>query len=170
MRQVKAFTIIELLVAMVIGALVTGFAYYGYDVAWKLFQQYRKNEKVINQLGQLRVALESDFLHARSIDTRENGIRIVTQEGRLADYAFYSTGVVYVSNNVTDSFKVAVTYYEPRYNAVKCQLPGLLVDELYLETEITGEQEKYHFLKRYSAAEHMLKEEEINGTDQSVKL
>lgn len=150
MKKLKAFTLTELLVAMVVSAIVIAVAYQIYSIASMQFGEYKKvNDKISNEVV-LKGLLNMDFFTSTAVLQRsENSIEIHKQD-TLIEYAWNEFFVLRTKNNMRDTFFLEVESSELRFKN-KAQKQGGLVDELELVSKDSGAERVFCFFKEYSA-------------------
>lgn len=159
MRNLKAFTLMEMLVAMIIGGIVVGICYFCYDVIYKQYHQYKTmNEKIV-EASVLNGVLGKDFLQAKFITKEGNGISVVSKEPPI-HYMFDQEYLVRKADETRDTFFVASFQLQLKFQNDVQDMEEGLVDELSFTTTFFEEKEEsvFHFKKIYGADVLMEKE------------
>ena len=158
--RVKAFTILELMIAMLISGIVIGITYSSYIIVHKSYLAFKtKNEEmaVITQIDQV---LKRDFNRAEMITGGGNMIRIKTTDSTMIAYKFNAAYIIRTST-VNDTFKVNIDHqqllFEHHIQVVPMDAFDIppetnRIDELSYEIAYRGEVIPYHYLKAYSSA------------------
>jgi len=152
MKRIKAFTIIELLVTMVISAIVVVLAFQGLN--WTKSQHLNYQTKVSNQLeiqqlyGQLKLA----FQDATEISITNNELKCKYKNGADKYWEFgYERAPAFISNEnnsiIFEPIKVTDlhTYFEDEVRYVG------LIDKMKLDVEFEGKTVVWEFNKQYDA-------------------
>jgi len=154
-NRVKAFTIMEVTVAMLIAGLVIGMTYTAYSVVSRSYQSFQQKNDDIAVLLQLDHLLKRDFAQADTIFKTANGLTF-TNAKSMVNYQIDSSWIIRTSA-VTDTFKVKVsgvnTLFEeqPITNISPTDEPNR-VDELEFQVLFQDKSIPYHYYKTYSAA------------------
>jgi prepilin-type N-terminal cleavage/methylation domain-containing protein len=105
--KIRAFTIIELVVTMLIASVVTAIAYNAYYMLNRQFLSYRNRSASNNTYFLLSTAFQNDFDRALAIqDTLDNRHLIFTGPGTQTRYEIGQSFIVRQSNGSIDSFLV----------------------------------------------------------------
>ena len=106
MTKLPAFTLIEVIVAMIIGSLVISFSYKGFSLMNENFTRYAELHRSIMDDYRLEALMEHDFGGARLIETEDQGF-LFTEVGVKITYRFLKTQVVRSQQPISDTFNVA---------------------------------------------------------------
>jgi prepilin-type N-terminal cleavage/methylation domain-containing protein len=106
-QKIRAFTIIELVVTMLIASVVAAIAYNAYYILSRQFFSYRNRSAANNTYFLLATAWQNDFERADAIlDTLDYRHIIFRSEGAQVRYEIGQSFVVRQSNGTIDSFLV----------------------------------------------------------------
>jgi prepilin-type N-terminal cleavage/methylation domain-containing protein len=95
MKKLRAFTIIEILITMLISAVVIGIAYAGLTMLNRQFGRFQSRVKQIDQYRLLQIALKRDFDRADWIrDTIDERHLVLGCTDTLVYYYFQPNGFV----------------------------------------------------------------------------
>ncbi len=160
--KLKALTLIDAMVGMIISAMTVAFAITGYQVIYKQFYDYKRMNKVTVDLTQFNSVFKNDFFNAFLIKKNNNGIDIdlpvkygqefsnALYENQIS-YQFNQQYVIRKLNNHPDTFFVSCTNPIAQFlNHEQMQNSGL-VDELTFDVALFGKNESLHFQKQYAA-------------------
>jgi prepilin-type N-terminal cleavage/methylation domain-containing protein len=146
--KLRAFTIMELVVVMVISGIVTGIAFFGYSVSSIYFRRFHDSALSITRVSLLHSTLENDFREAVMIRQPQANTIVLTKKNETVSYSFSEGGVVRENPGSKEVFPL-------RLSAVSILFEGLpaagFLDEVYFETD----HGPFHFSKLYSSEELM---------------
>ena len=128
----KAFTVQELLIAMVVSSLIMGMMYAIYVQLNQQLYAYRDYAQEQMEYNQFKSILASDLFHAHEIEAMEdNVIKLGFKEGRTHEYHFFAHRVVRERTDVLrDTFAIGITAFHWEENQWGTRLR--------LETELGG--------------------------------
>jgi len=151
MKKLKAFTILELMVTMIISSLVIGIIYTSYDFIGKQFISYKVVNEEITEAMTSNSLINRDINDAGYIQKTTGGIHIIYKKEKSLNYIFEVQYVIREINNVRDTFSIPIFNVEMRLLNEKQLQTGGLIDELLLTTQVTGETQQFRFKKQYAA-------------------
>lgn len=154
MNKVRAFTIMEVTITMLISAVLIGIAYTSYSIIIKSYQSFNDKNNKLAILYDLDHLLRRDFDQATVISKEESGIDI-KKDSILISYQFYPGFVTRKSTRI-DTFKVETDGLIANFeNAPVNGLAGSgelnRVDELLFNVQLEKEKIPYHYSKIYSS-------------------
>jgi len=154
-HRVKAYTLMEITVAMLVSAIVISITYSAYSIVSRSYIAYKTKNDRLAVLERLDELLKRDFSHADSILKTDNGI-LVFSSGDSINYELDTAFVTRVST-IIDTFKVkttdAVTSFEN--TPVTVSSPDKKqnrIDDLDFTLLFENEKIPYHYHKDYSSA------------------
>ena len=162
-RKIKAFTIIELVVVMILTSIIVGIVYSAYSIVGNQYTGYKKINTQNSRVALLSMLLNKDFSTSCFIKSGEDKIFFYDKENNTITYEFWENCITRNSNAVTDTFFISSLNVEMKFLNQKQQFHNSLVDELNFETAIFEEQQLFHFKKKY-AADILMK----NETEQQI--
>jgi prepilin-type N-terminal cleavage/methylation domain-containing protein len=154
--RLKAFTILELLVAMAITGLVVSISGLVYNMLDSQFFSYRKSNEAIVSVFLLDSSLRKDFFEGRSIIAADDRTLIIVKHD-VVEYRFNDEAVLRIQAGRTDTFYLSAQNIKMLLDNIE-ESPGA-INELSFETEVMGESEAFHYLKR-CGTEMMINKEE----------
>lgn len=105
--KIKAYTLMEVVVAMLLSAICISICYTALEIVSGSYSSYRKKNEEIDNLLSLKNVLEKDFMKAVHILKNENGL-MIEQDSVKRLYEFGANKVIRHSDSLyTDTFKVA---------------------------------------------------------------
>jgi Tfp pilus assembly protein PilE len=154
-KQVKAFTIMEITVVMLISAIVIGIAYTAFNIINQSYHSFQQKNEDIAVLVRLDELLRKDFARANTVSKTTNGIFVKIGTDSVS-YEFESDFTVRTSS-ITDTFKLnaqdVVTSFEAGpITAINPVTEQNRIDELDFSILFENEKIPYSYHKQYSSA------------------
>jgi prepilin-type N-terminal cleavage/methylation domain-containing protein len=152
MKRYQAFTLIELLIAMIITSIAITIAVSAYVMISGQFYQHKKISDQLMSAAMLQNLIEQDFFDARTIRYTYPGKLFFSKDGSSNVYSFEEDKIIReMQGGLTDTFffipDSTMMYLDKNIQAED----NGLIDELYFSSEILGERESFHFYKEYAA-------------------
>ncbi|MBW4890133.1 hypothetical protein KXQ82_10420 [Mucilaginibacter sp. HMF5004] len=107
-HRVKAFTIMEVTISMLIAAIVIGITYTSYNIIGKSYLSFKTRNDDIAVLNRVDELLKRDFEQANMIADSGNGLLINKDNMTDVHYEF-NRGTIIRKSGVIDTFKVSMT-------------------------------------------------------------
>jgi len=153
-KRVKAFTIMEISVVMLISAIVIGIAYTAFNIINQSYRSFQHKNEDVAVLIRLDELLRKDFLRANSISKTTNGIFVKTGNDSVT-YEFEPDFTVRTST-IIDTFKLNVqdifTNFEASpLTAINPVTEQNRIDELDFSILFGNEKIPYYYHKQYSS-------------------
>ena len=153
-QRVKAFTILEVTITMLIAAIVIGITYSAYMIVFKSYALFNHKHEDMAVLLNLDHLLKRDFEQAETIEKDASGITLKWND-KLIKYEFQPDFIVR-NNTRIDTFKVKMQdlilsfenapVTEMQETAEQNRIDGLSFLLIYQDTKIPC-----HYLKTYSS-------------------
>ncbi|MES2275324.1 MAG: hypothetical protein V4592_04830 [Bacteroidota bacterium] len=153
-KRVKAFTIMEITVAMLIAAIVIAITYTCYTIVYKSYLAFKTRQHDLVEVSQLTQLIERDMEKGDLIVQREDGITIKGSNNEIS-YAIQPDYILRIAA-VTDTFKVKteglIRYFEGQALATKNDSDEQnRIDELSFTILLGNDKFPYDYLKPYSS-------------------
>lgn len=167
MKELKAFTIIELTVAMLITGIVFIIGYYCYNIIATSFYNYKKSTEKIENTLSFRNLIEQDFQNSILINGDEHEIDF-KYENYEVNYHLDDTFVVRTQESLIDTFWVAtdsihITYisqnHKENYNS--SSKSNHYIQDLLCKYSSTLGSYQLFLSKNYAAYDLLQTEEEL---------
>jgi len=154
-NKVKAFTIIEVTISMMIAAIVIGIAYTAYTIINKSYLSYNTKHEEIAVLLRLNELMTKDFDHADIVEKSDSGLTI-KMGINVINYVLAPNYIVRTSG-IADTFKVKTQQISTSFAAQPLTEVGTdeeqnRVDELDMIVVYENKMFPYHYFKQYSSA------------------
>lgn len=111
---VHGFTLLELIVAMIIGAIMVTAFYWIYTYAVKQFMIYRQEQKDVATMILFKNALQNDINQCNYIITPDEKTYYFVYKTDTVAYDLYQTPRI-KKNSITDSFAMIINQIKPEY-------------------------------------------------------
>ena len=154
-HNVKAFTLLEVAITMLITALLIGIAYTSYGIIVKSYRSFVTKNDDMQELVSLDHALARDVDKAEIITKDNDGIILKNAQTSIK-YSF-SPNLIIRESLRADTFNVQVqdlqtSFEHSRIMEVEETEEQNRIDELSFTLLFQNEKIPYHYGKRYSAA------------------
>jgi Tfp pilus assembly protein PilE len=153
-NRVKAFTILEVTITMLIAGLLIGITYTSYSIIVKSYRSFTLKNDDMAVLVSLDHLLKRDFERAEVIVKDHDGI-VLTANDKVIRYGFKPDYIIRSSTRV-DTFKVqtqnVTTIFEnAEINEVQETEEQNRIDELGFTLLFQNQKIPYHYHKLYSS-------------------
>jgi prepilin-type N-terminal cleavage/methylation domain-containing protein len=154
-HRIKAFTIMEVTVTMLIAAILMGITYTAFTIINKSYNSFNTKNKDMAELEQLDELLRKDFDRAELILKDQNSILFKRADLTSIKYEFNPNFIIRTSGR-TDTFKFKteelVTLFEGQpVNEPAASEEENRLDELDISLLFGNEKIPYHYYKQYSS-------------------
>lgn len=159
-QKLKAFTIVEILITMLISVIVISITLYSYRNISYYFHKYNLNKDYLFDLEVLYSDLHLNFQDSKEIWYIDN--KLIFDNLKQTNYIFGENFTIYSTlPNDTFYFKpITINAYYDNQNVLNGPIDELLINVLFLNDTI-----KMHFYKQYPAGKKFLIEKEISNSD-----
>ncbi|HET6990659.1 MAG TPA: type II secretion system protein [Bacteroidia bacterium] len=150
-KKLKAFTLLELLVGMILSGIVLTATFSAYRIITRQYETYCDKSETISELSFFVSQFQSDFSNATNI-TRISENEIQLQSGkRILDYKFSGKRVLRNDFSRTDTFNVSVPEMETFWKSEKVNSENQESDELHLQINFENRKTEKIYLKMSNA-------------------
>jgi hypothetical protein len=148
MKKLKAFTLMELIIGMIVGSIVVGMCYSAYSMIFRQYGDYKKIKQQVNEAMRLQTALSLDFTKCELVEYKQEQLGF-TMDSCLVRYQFVQPLIIRSEREVSDTFHFEGTGARPGFLE-----PGNegIISSFSFEAVILGEKELFNYSKDYSAA------------------
>jgi prepilin-type N-terminal cleavage/methylation domain-containing protein len=154
--KVKAFTILEVSISMLIAAIVIGIAYSAYNILSHSYLEYNKKKQETGVVLQLNQLLKKDFIKSDLI-LDDQGIVVFRNNGDIIRYEFTPDYVIRTSQ-IIDTFKVKSQQLNLSFEGQPVDLTNedaIRIDEADFTVLFENRLIPYHYYKQYSSVNLM---------------
>ena len=152
MQKLKAFTLIELLIGLIISSLVISFSYLCYGIVFEQFESYKTTKHEIYEGMQINTLLERDLDNAHIAYYSAPSLTLINENKADLKYHFDKAFIVRNNGEEKDTFNLKVNKTNPIFIMNNNEEPLKLLKALSLEIELLDDKETLHYTKRYGAA------------------
>ena len=149
MKKLKAFTLVELLIAMVISGIVITFCYAGYSILHEQFQHFKEVKRSFVHLRQFQSTVSNDFYTYEYARFNEQSIMLEDEKRERTVYKIEGDYVLRSLNEQVDTFFIEVGELHPTF---LFEESGDLIRSFTFDVYINDEELPFSFSKEYSAA------------------
>ncbi|MGZ4055068.1 MAG: prepilin-type N-terminal cleavage/methylation domain-containing protein [Bacteroidia bacterium] len=149
MKNLKAFTLMELLIGMIVSCIVIGFGYGAYSLIYKQFLSYKKMKEETMEVAQFKSVMSNDIFAADQLCKEDNKI-VLKQEKMNLLYEFDNSFILRKVNGLTDTFKISTSDINPVYTFENRE-NNELISSFFFSANVLNEDEVFNFSKEYSA-------------------
>ena len=154
--KVKAFTLFELLIGMVISSIVIASSYFVYNLIYKKYLDYKEIRLNLVNFASFNAELENNFYHSKSIKMNDKELSFVF-DNKTIYFDFLDSIIIRTDSQVLDTFRISVENFEFVENTEG------LVSFVQFNSRLFDENFDLYFIKKYCA------EELINSFDRKER-
>jgi prepilin-type N-terminal cleavage/methylation domain-containing protein len=160
-RKIKAFTLIELVVTMVISSIVVMLAFTCYEITYKQYLNFRKSNNTVTQVILFNSLFKQDVLLSDLVSkTDDNDITLRMNDSVSVNYSFGSNYILRKYNELTpDTFPITSVTVKEQFQNNLVDENGL-VDDITISGVVRGENVFFSCSKEYDA--DLLMKQEMN--------
>jgi prepilin-type N-terminal cleavage/methylation domain-containing protein len=149
----KAFTLMELVVAMIISSIVVLTAYESYAITSIQCADYKKKSTLIGQSYQLNMLLNQDCFNAGTICLNSDSNLIFKADGNPdITYSFRNNYILRQVNQVVqDTFYFTTSNMQAKFESNLLQDNRNLLDDFSFKIKVLGEDVFIRLRKEYAA-------------------
>ncbi|QHS56501.1 prepilin-type N-terminal cleavage/methylation domain-containing protein [Mucilaginibacter sp. 14171R-50] len=152
-KHLKAFTLTEMIMVMLLTAIVVAMAYEVLRIVYKTHAAFAAKNERVNDVERLEHWLRRDFQKAEVILGNDHSVRLLST-GDTVSYVFADSLVIRRAVRV-DSFRIATSDLVTAFRAQPVQAAGeqMPIDELTFSILLEKQQLPENFFKWYSATQ-----------------
>ena len=147
----RAFSLIELLVALVISSIVIGIACKMYLVANQQFRQYKKGADQTTREVVFKGLLKADFFQSLAVVRKSERSIEARLVDKVINYEWNDKYVVRIGAGVKDTFFIPVTSTGLKFQNKEQGQSDELIDQMVIVSKEDGQEQDFCFFKEYSA-------------------
>jgi prepilin-type N-terminal cleavage/methylation domain-containing protein len=161
MKKLKAFTLMELLIGMIISSMVIASGYYAYSIIFDRFEKYRDVKKKLVTGEQLNSILNNDAFTADLISFRDDELVLTKGPEKSIRYHFYDERIIRTEQEVSDTFAIAAVDIQPQFLFPE---NNSFVQQFSFKATLLDEKAFFCFTKSYPA--ELLMQHKLTNEDQ----
>ncbi len=139
--RVKAFSLVEMLVVLVLSSIVVAIIYVSYSRVQSFYRSVSKKYQTSEDFGALIYTIRKDINASDAVLKTEEGVSCVFRE-REVSYAFTPSYVVRRQSEVVDTFNCLNLEAYVLFSGSKVEQPRRPVDQVVLV--VSGKEEDMH--------------------------
>lgn len=148
-KKLKAFTLLELLIGMIISSLVVGFSYWAYFVIYSQYMNYKLVKEQINAEITFQTVILNDVTGAQAIfSDADNEITLQNDSVAEINYRFTVKFILRKQNEIIDTFAFPATAWQV---VTIPETSNNLVESFSFNSTIFNEVKEFSFAKQYAA-------------------
>lgn len=147
MKNLKGFTLTDVIVTMIISLLITGIAFSVFRMTYDQLFSYQKDNSENQKLILLHMMLQNDFQQSEMLICNDNTIKFEKSYGRSCEYTINNESIIRQFDSVKDSFPFLITDLSTLYK--KGEKDNGIIDELSFIIELKKIKYPYKFVKSY---------------------
>jgi prepilin-type N-terminal cleavage/methylation domain-containing protein len=146
-KQLRAFTLLELLVGMILSGIVLTATFSAYHIITGQYETYRDKSEFDAEVSFFVSQLQSDFSNAKEITRISESEICFSYEKRMLHYKFSEKQVLRTDFLRTDTFHVSVSAIETFLKSEKINSVDFPIDEVHVRMNIDGKKSEKVYLK-----------------------
>ena len=150
MKRLKAFTILEVMVTMVISTIVIGGGFSAYEMSVKQYKLYEHISSVMNEVSSFHSVFERDIADSKTVLARDRIIECI-QKGKTVWYEFRGDYILRNLTSTRDTFHVENDSLLLSFKNREQASIGGLVDRVKIRINLKGEKQVIIITKLYGA-------------------
>jgi prepilin-type N-terminal cleavage/methylation domain-containing protein len=156
--KLKAFTLMELIVGMIISSIVIAMAATGFRIVKVQFMEYKKTNDRIQQWTTLEYLLSKDAAECDRLERVNKNSFVARYPLDEITYRGMKNAVLRTQANMTDTFNIGPSEMEMHLFNDRALTENGLIYKLGLKMKTSGESQVYYLTKQYSAQTLMSEE------------
>lgn len=149
--MIKAFTLMELLVAMLISSIVISISYISYDIIYKQYFSYKENNQSITQTALINSLINRDIFEAEFMQANDKEIVLTYRNKSALYYIFDTPYLIRKTETSKDTFELDIENIHFKFQGEERQMKYSLIDEFYFEAPFLEKKEYFRYKKLYGA-------------------
>jgi len=151
MKKIRAFTIIELVVVMVISGIAISIAGLSYDIINMQMLNYETTSARLLSTIQFNHLLKTDFIQAKKVIKEQGSLKFVSENKNEISYYFDEDNIIRRMAYLADTFQLSVFNVKQQLINEVQKNDGDLVDELSFQLTNLEHTQYFHYYKTYGA-------------------
>jgi prepilin-type N-terminal cleavage/methylation domain-containing protein len=131
-RRLKAFSLVELLVVMVLSSIVVGIIYYSYLVAWKYHQKLTEKLTTLNQQNGFIAILRKDVQESNSVQWVHERQIVCHRELWDVVYTLADTVAFRTQAQQNEEYAIGTDALEASFRGIKAERRGTPLDYIQI--------------------------------------
>lgn len=162
MKKLKAFTLIEVLVAMSLSGIVVSASYFCYNTVTRQFSSFRKANSEAMHVVLLRSLLAQDICSLPYMKANSEYEVELFSDKRKVSYSFDTDHILRTQNTLTDTFDLRTEGLQMLFEREKPQAGMGIINELSFTVQFPDTACAMHFMKEYDPGIMMKQQMQFN--------
>jgi type II secretory pathway component PulJ len=163
-KRLKAVTVIELAIALLISAIVIAIAYNSMDVFNRMYSRFLLKNDINHQLIVFDKIIKSDLQRSEVVLRKGNGISLHKSGSEWINYEWMESYILRHKRNInTDTFYVKSVFLQSGFNGLPREENNSVIDEIIIAIIKESESMEAIYFKPYGADVYMNYSENINN-------
>ncbi|WP_317897804.1 prepilin-type N-terminal cleavage/methylation domain-containing protein [Aurantibacillus circumpalustris] len=159
--KVKGFTIAELLVVLVLSSISISLSYGTLTYIQKLFSEYKKQNKFLNEYTDLKERLDYESLNARIVELEKENCFLFHRDSTISSLQLLEHKILLKRNNHCDTFHIEPQKIKVEFEHMTNPIwVNRLVNKISFEGEYTKQKLTICFYKDHSSAIKLMLDKE----------
>ena len=146
-KRLKAFTLLELLVGMILSGIVLTATFTAYRIITRQYETYRDKSKSITEVSFFVSQLQFDFADATTITRNSENEILLQSDNKILEYRFSEKYVLRNDLSRVDTFNVSVSGIETFLKSEKTVLENSDIDQLHIMMNFEGKKEEKIYVR-----------------------
>ena len=146
MNKLKAFTVLEIIIVLLISGIVIALSLNIYLNMEKLFYRILSDGNKYNEIMFFHNRLKNDFDKAKYVKIEIDELIIYKEDWDIIKYNLGSDYLTVSANNITDTLKLKIKNYNFEYLNEESRL----ISDFSLELKYNNNNFPFYFTKKYS--------------------
>jgi competence protein ComGF len=152
MKKLKAFTLLEMTISMVISLIVVSSCSWCFLIFFRQFSDFKITSNSVNEVIALQTVLQNDLANCEKVIKISDGeISLIDAKGNEINYNIGKTAVVRNNKVSPDTFHIILNSIQLKFAGEEQLKSQGLIDEIILDAEVLKEKELFSFQKQYAA-------------------
>ena len=157
MKKLKAFTLLELLIGMIISSIVIAIGYASYNMIYKQYLLYKSYRTELVEFAGLNSELHNNFYNSERVKAKETSLFFEFKNEKEIVFEFNDEFILRKEKESIDTFKVNVL----NYKFFLQNESNIIVNAISFDSELLKEMVQLRFEKMYSAEKLIEAEQNI---------
>lgn len=155
-HSIRAFSITEALIGMIITAVVMGLIFVIFAIVSERLLDYKKQNRLINDVNRLSYSINKDIFESEKMEIRENEIIFNDYTGKMVRYSSQEQFILRTAASFVDTFQVQMQ--QLKIDSLRSSSKRLTFQRIRLKLEANEKVMDFDFYKPVYANELALKE------------
>jgi prepilin-type N-terminal cleavage/methylation domain-containing protein len=160
-KKLKAFTLMELIVGLIISSVVIAMAATGFRIVDVQFMEYKKTNGRAQQWTTLEYLLQKDVSSCTRLEKLDESTFVTRYTLKDIVYRQNSGAIIRTQDKLTDTFNIGLSKMEISLFNNRGLTEKGLIQKLELEMKTSEEPQVYYITKKYSAQTMMNEETQM---------